>query len=152
MMISTIATAVMAVVAVWSLIRTFKIERMNRKNAEDQQNLSLRQLQSFVFFYIDSRYQEVTKGLQDEANKRWYQQRFFDLCRDVFVLNKQGNLPKEVLHGLMEKWRHTKTTDLFLPYGKAMHKSMTKTSLLFLTMRFLGKLDFFKKLKSLASC
>lgn len=69
MMISTIATAIMAVVAVWSLIRTFKIERMNRKNAEYQQNLSLRQLQSFVFFDIDSRYQEVTKGLQDEANK-----------------------------------------------------------------------------------
>lgn len=111
MMISTIATAIMAVVAVWSLIRTFKIERMNRKNAEYQQNLSLRQLQSFVFFDIDSRYQEVTKGLQDEANKRWYQQRFFDLCRDVFVLNKQGNMPKEAWDGYVEKWRHIIVND-----------------------------------------
>lgn len=109
--ISTIATAIMAVVAVWSLIRTFKIEKMNHKIAEDQQKLSLRQLQSSVFFDIGSRYQELTKGLQDEANKRWYQQRFFDLCRDAFVQNKQGNLPREVWDDFVQKWILTIKSD-----------------------------------------
>lgn len=118
--ISTIATAIMAVVAVWSLIRTFKIEKMNHKIAEDQQKLSLRQLQSSVFLDISGRYKEVTKGLQDGANKRWYQQCFFDLCRDAFVQNKQGNLPKEVWDDFVQNWILTiKSDNSFLTVWKS---------------------------------
>ena len=104
MMITTIATAITAVVAVCSLILACKNYKKNQKIAEEQQKLALRQLNSSVFLDIGSRYQEVTMGLQDEANKRWYQQCFFDLCRDAFVQNKQGNLPKEVWDDFVQKW------------------------------------------------
>ena len=110
--ISIILAAITTVVAVWSLVLSYKNKKANQKNAEEQQKLSLRQIQSSAFMDISSKYQDIMKGLQDESSKRWYQQRFFDLCRDTFVLNKQGDLPKEVWDSFVEKWIHTIQSDI----------------------------------------
>lgn len=110
--IQVAVNVVTAGIAVYSLVSSKKNEKENRKIAE-------KQMQSLAFTDFSSRYQEILPHLRDDASKKWYQQNYFNLCRDEFVSYKQGNLPKEVWDGFVERMRFTvKNNPSFLTVWK----------------------------------
>lgn len=90
--------------AIWSLVLSKKGIKKSDENAK-------KQIQSQAFSDFSSRYLEISKNLQNATVKKWYQQRYLDLCRDEFVSNKQGNLPKEVWDMFVERMRLTVKQD-----------------------------------------
>lgn len=109
--ITIIISVITIILACLSLYQAIRSSKQSNENADRIAQISIQQIQSQAFSDFSSRYQEICKNLQNDAIKKWYQQRYLDLCRDEFVSNKLGNLPKEVWEMFVERMRLTVKQD-----------------------------------------